>query len=197
MGTWKSGPDSESQLDPEVARVAGATEHIVREYLDEKSGEKASALIVYGLAVTVFVHAPDVCYPAGGYQAVRGPIDRTITVPGVKGPVKYRWAIYMKRVGGISRYEESYYTFYHNGDWLTQVVGRWKSFRYQPGMLKVQIIHPVTSLSESGEGPCESLFAELVRQIDSRMHAGGPGPADAPAPAPTPDSPAPRANQPG
>jgi hypothetical protein len=192
MGTWQANEDSEDQLDKEVARFAGANEHIIRGYLDEKSSEKASALILYGLAGSVYLHTPEICYPSSGFQLVKGPIDREITVPGVKGPVQYRWAIYMKRVGGIRRYEEAYYTFRHNGDWLADVSSRWKRFRYQPGLFKIQIGHQVTSLGENGEGPCETLLAEIVRQLEGRLSAGGSGPADAPAPA----APAPGLKQP-
>ena len=171
IGTWQADQDSETFLDPDVARVAGASEHIVRGYLDEKSGEQATALVLYGLAAASF-HTPDICYPAAGYQVVKGPIDRSITVPGVKEPVRYRWAIYTKREGGVNRYEEAYFTFLHHGDWMPDAADRWKMFRYHPGLFKVQISHAVSSLSESGEGPCESLLAEH-RPADQRP--GVPG----------------------
>ena len=70
-----------------MARIAGSSDHTVRTYLDEKSGEQASALILYGKAAVVFAHTPEFCYPAAGYQAVRGPVDGTITLPGVTEPV--------------------------------------------------------------------------------------------------------------
>jgi hypothetical protein len=177
-GSWQAGEGSETQLDPDVARIAGSTDHIVRSYLDEKSGEQASALILYGMAATVFAHTPEACYPSAGYQLVKGPVDGTITLPDAKEPVRYRWAIYVKRVAGISRYEEAYYTFRHNGEWLPDIAGRWKMFRYHPSIFKVQIAHPVSSLSESGKGgACELLLTELVRQIEERLTAGGPGQA--------------------
>jgi hypothetical protein len=182
--SWQASEGSDVQLDPDVARIAGSTDHIVRSYLDEKTGEQASVLILYGPAAVVFAHTPDVCYPAAGYQRIKGPIDGSITVPGVKDPVRYRWAIYMKRVGGINRYEEAYYTFRHNGEWMPDVSGRWKSFRYHPGLFKIQIVHPVASLSESGDGPCQPMLAEFVRQVDSRLSAGGPARTDTPPPAP-------------
>ena len=79
-------------------------------------------------------------------------------MPGVKEPVRYRWAIYTKREGGVNRYEEAYFTFLHDGDWVPDAADRWKMFRYHPGLFKVQISHAVSSLSENGEGPCESLL---------------------------------------
>jgi hypothetical protein len=120
-------------------------------------------------------------YPATGHRLVKGPIDRTITVPGLAVPLRYRWAIYAKQVGGISRYEESYYTFQHKGDWLPDAADRWKMFRYDPGVYKIQISREVSSLSEDGEGPCESLLADIVRQINDRSSPPGPGKDRTPA----------------
>lgn len=200
-GSWQAGQGSETQLDPDVARIAGSTDHIVRNYLDEKSGEQASALVLYGMAATVFAHTPEACYPSAGYQLVKGPVDGTITLPGAKEPVSYRWAIYVKRVAGISRYEEAIYTFRHNGDWLPDIAGRWKMFRYHPGIFKIQIAHPVSNLSESGKGgACEQLLTEIVRQIEGRLTAGGPGQAATSAETPeaatvTPEAPARRREQ--
>jgi hypothetical protein len=183
-GTWQAGENSETQLNPDVARIAGSTDHVVRNYLDEKTGEQASILVLYGLAATVFAHTPEVCYPASGYQIVKGPVDGTLTVPGVTVPVRYRWAIYVKRNGGTYRYEEAYYTFLHNGEWLPDIAGRWKMFRYHPGIFKVQISHPVTNLTEDGKGtPCELLLTEIIRQVNEGLTAGRPG-AVASAPAP-------------
>jgi hypothetical protein len=174
LGGWQATEDSEIQLDPEVARFAGASDHIVRNYVD-KTGEEATALALYGLGTMVYLHTPEVCYPAAGYQFFRGPIDRSIEVPGLRQPVRYRWAIYMKRVGGISRYEEVYYSFLHHGDWLPDVSDRWKTFRYYPGLFKIQIGHAVSSLPEGPEGPCLPLLAEFARQISERITSAGSG----------------------
>jgi hypothetical protein len=172
MGTWRAAEGSEIHLDPEVALFAGASDHIVRDYIDEKTGERACALVLYGLGHQVSPHTPDICYPAAGYRLVKGPIDHSITVDGVNGPVRYRWAIYTKRVGRISRYEETYCTFLHRGDWLPETAtSRWKMFRYDPGLFKVQIARTVSGLSEGGKGPCEDLLKEIVAHISGRLPA--------------------------
>jgi hypothetical protein len=180
MGTWQM-TDAEVQLDPEVARFAGASEHVLRGYLDQKTGDQATALILYGEAGMVSLHLPDVCYPAAGYQLFRGPVDRTVEVPGVKGPVRYRWAIYVRRAGGVSRYEEVYHSFLHDGEWLTEASGRWKTFRYHPSIFKVQVAHPISGLDEGREGPALSLLTEFVRLISDRLGAARSGGTAAPA----------------
>lgn len=149
----------------------------MRGYADEKTGERASSLVLYGLATLVYMHTPDVCYPSAGFTLYKGPIDREIEVPGLKSPLRYRWAIYTKRIAGVSRYEESYWVFRHAGQWLPDVGDRWKTFRYQPGLFKIQISHPVVSFEEGGEGPCKALLVETAQQIETRLAADAVGPA--------------------
>src|SRR6185437_5622631 len=150
MDRWRADENAPSRLDPALARAAGASEYLVRDYVDEKSGERASALILYGLGKWVSNHTPELCYPAAGYELVKGPVDHAIEVPGLAEPVRYRWAIYSKRVGGVNHYEESYCTFQHRGEWRPDMSARWERniFRYNPGLLKVQISRPVFGLNE-------------------------------------------------
>src|SRR5262245_48463856 len=37
LGSWQCMEGSQAQLEPQVARVAGSSEHIIREYTEEKS----------------------------------------------------------------------------------------------------------------------------------------------------------------
>ncbi len=170
LGTWRFAEGTDIPLDPDVARFAGASDHIQRVYIDEKTGEQASVLVLYGLGRLVSPHTPDLCYTAKGYRAVRGPIDGSIAMPGITEPVRYRWAIYTKQTGHFSRYEETYVTFLHHGDWLPDAASaRWKMFRYDPGLFKVQIARNVSGLSDGGKGPCEDLLREIAAHINGRL----------------------------
>jgi len=171
MGRWRADAGTDLQLDPDVARFAGASEHVVRNFVDAQSGDQALALILYGLGTTVYLHVPEVCYPAAGYALFNGPIDHTISVKGMKEPVHYRWAIYTKRVDGVTRFEESYYTFEHGGIWKPDLSDRWKRFRYDPGVFKVQICRPISSLRDDADPAGEALLAELVKEINDRFPA--------------------------
>ena len=84
-------------------------------------------------------------------------------------------------MGGVVQFEEVYYSFLHHGDWLPNVADRWKTFRYYPGLFKVQIAHTATSLNEGGGGPSLELLTEFVRRINERLAAarsasGSPSP---------------------
>ena len=84
IGDWESNPGADGQLDDQVARIAGSNDMIVRTYLDKKNGDKVTTLSIYGRAEKVFGHSPDACYPAAGYQLVKGPVDREMSVPGMR-----------------------------------------------------------------------------------------------------------------
>lgn len=177
MGTWQDIDDKEIQLDPQIARIAGASSHITRNYMDPKTGERAVVLALYGPCGDAFGHIPENCYPAAGYKPFKGPIDGEIRIPGLKQPVRYRWAIYAKREGDISRLEEVYHTFLYNGDWLPDVADRWKMFRYHPSLFKIQVAHPITGgLPEPGEGPIPELLSRFVREIQDRLAKSAPEP---------------------
>jgi Protein of unknown function (DUF3485) len=168
LGSWHAIEGSDVRLDPEVAQVAGSSDHLARTYRDEKSGELVAVLVLYGLAHQVFGHTPEVCYLAAGYHGVVGPIDRQLHMEGLIDPVRFRTAIFTKRVGGIGQYAEIYHSFLFNGQWLPEAASRYKLFRYYPGIFRILLQRDVAALSTE-DSPTESLFKELVREINSRV----------------------------
>jgi hypothetical protein len=193
LGTWHRVEGSESQLEPEVALTAGSSDHIICEYVDEKNGERVSALVLYGLAETVFAHTPDSCYPGQGYRAVVEPEDRRVVIPGMKTPVQCRAAVYAKKDGSVIRYEEVYYTFFHNREWIPDLESRWKSFRYHPSTFKIQLQRRVSAIGFE-DSSSEALLGVLAQYIDERTKAnpdGGTTNTRAPAQVPPPTTPVP------
>ena len=125
-------------------------------------------LILYGTANSVFGHSPEVCYPANGYQLVMPPADHQFSDSTSPFPMRFRSAFFSKNDGATNRYEEVYYTFRHNEQWLPEVANQWKLFRYHPGMFKVLLQRPTTDLSTENS-PTESLLREIVREVNVRI----------------------------
>ena len=187
LGDWEANPKDDGTLDDKVARIAGSSDYIMRTYLDKKTGDNLTALVIYGRSVLVHGHSPEICYPTAGYQLVKGPVDREISAPGVNGKVRYRWSIYLKRVGGVASYQETYHVFYYNGEWLPDTTDQWKSFRYHPSMFRILLDHSISGLSDSANRSVEDMLSGLIGETNSRMSPPKAGSSkDAPAVAASP-----------
>src|SRR5262245_15137090 len=182
MGGWQWIEGSESQLEPEVARTAGSSDNILRDYVNEKTADRIAVMALYGLATTVLAHAPDICYPGQGYRVVMPPEDRPLSIPGLKAPAVCRAAIYAKKVGPSERYEVVYHTFYHNGQWVPELASHWKSFRYHPGAFKIQLQRTISGQLTLEDGPSESLLSQLIQEINRHTSPNPGGAADPAAP---------------
>jgi hypothetical protein len=172
MGSWHAVEGSDGKLDPDIARLAGSTDHIIRTYEDKKTGEQVTALVLYGLADSVFGHIPEICYPASGFQQSVASVNQQFSIPGSTTSVQYRSACFTKSLSmvGIGQSEEAEvcYTFRHNGEWLPELASRWKSFRYHPAMFKIQLQRRASGLAIQDK-VTESLLSHLVQEIDSRV----------------------------
>jgi len=166
VGSWRALEGVEATLDPEVARIAGSSDHILRSYVNDKTGDRASVLVLYGLATLVWGHTPEACYPAVGFHPLAAARDVPITLEDGKS-VPFREALYGKSRAGAASYHEVYYSFRNAGEWRTEMAGQWKRFRTHPGMFKIQIERRVKSADLDDEA-CRDLLAGLVEEIEKR-----------------------------
>jgi len=168
LGSWHAeGP--EETLEPDIARIAGASDHLIRTYVDKTSGESAVVMIIYGLAYKVWPHIPDVCYPANGFRLVPPPEDIPIKIPGTTNTALFRRQNFVKIKAGQSDYREIYHSLRNAGEWGIDMSKNWKFFRYHPGMFKVQVQHQGLSSGQKGEqDSMKQLLGLIVREIDGR-----------------------------
>jgi Protein of unknown function (DUF3485) len=142
---WHALPDTEAVLDPQIARVAGSVDSLVRVYRDDLTGVAVTVLVLYGRAETITRHTPQVCYPSAGYGLVDG--GEVISVPTNTGaggvPAAFLGLVFAKK-GGMGDREEVYYSFRHEDQWTPGVEGNWRALRYSPGAFKIQVQRKVT-----------------------------------------------------
>ncbi len=162
LGSWRMKEGSDETLEPDIARIAGASDHLIRTYIDEKSGESAVVMIIYGLATKVFPHVPEVCYPANGFRLVRSPEDIVIDVPDTARQVPFRKQEFVQIKSGQRDSREVYHSFRNAGEWGIDQAKNWKIFRYRPGMFKVQVQHQGFSSGVKGENDSERLLLGMI-----------------------------------
>ncbi len=158
LGPWKG---IETKLDPTIARATGANQIVTRRYVNQDTGSTIDMILLYGPAVEMYVHAPEVCYPAAGYAQVAGPDLRPIP----SGPSKtapFKSLVYSKGEGGPGELQEVYYSWWYHGGWSPDV-GKQKHFERIPSMYKVHLARRVTAGEKRDVGnPCESFLNELL-----------------------------------
>jgi hypothetical protein len=170
LGSWRAKEGSEATLEPDIARIAGANDYLIRTYVDERSGESALVMIIYGLAHRVWPHVPDVCYPANGLKQVSPSNDMDIPVLGTTTKARFRMQSFARYKPGERDYRVVYHSFRYAGDWGLDMGRNWKFFRYHPGMFKVQVqLQGSSSGHESENESVNQLLEQIVGEIDRRV----------------------------
>jgi hypothetical protein len=169
LGEWQVVEGSETTLDPEVARIAGCSDHVIRTYNNIATGQSVAVVILFGPAQKVFAHHPAVCYPAAGYQPVAETLSRTISC-GTGPAAEFFSQVYAKQRDPRQRRQEVYFSFRHADRWAPEPQRFWKNFRHNPSMFKIQAQRLVAE-SERRElnNPTEQFLALLLPEIERRI----------------------------
>ena len=145
-----------------------------RIYVDEKTGQTAVVMILYGLAEVVWPHAPEVCYPSQGFAPVVSPSrdqDFLISVPDSATKALFREQHFRKTRAGQVDYRIVYHSFLNAGQWGFDVAKNWKLFRYHPGMFKVQVQRQAGTAGGRKRVLSEELLGRIVQEIERHAPA--------------------------
>jgi EpsI family protein len=173
LGTWRAVEGSEAVLDPEIAKVAGSTDHMIRTYANDK-GTQITVLVLYGPADAVWGHTPDICYPASGFGTLVAPRNVQVPLGDSSRSVTFREGVYGRPQAEGNEFHEVYYSFLNAGEWRPNMDDRWKRFRYFPGMFKIQIERRVKAVGLE-DSPSPGLLANLVKEIETRSRTAEAG----------------------
>ena len=170
LGPWRAfGEDR--VLEAEILEIAGASDYLNRVYVDERTGQVLSVLVVFGPAEEIVGHSPAVCYPAVGYEPSAVEKDAPLDVPGEPDPV-LRSCIYTQGQGATLDLQEVYWSFRHEGVWTPTSNGTRKTFRSHPAMFKVQVERFVGPAETRGaNNPSEELLKLLIPEIEAKIAA--------------------------
>ena len=184
LGDWKG---EATKIDPQIAKATGAEQIVTRRYVNGNTGVSVDVILLYGPAVDMYIHVPEVCYPAAGYASMGDPAVREI----IAGPYKalFRSVVYGKGEGAAAELQEVYYSWWRNGVWSPDL-GQQKQYERIPSMYKVHVSRLVTDRERRDVGnPCESIIRELLPQMERRIATSSAMPAPTSTPASTPTSP--------
>ena len=164
VGPWRMIDGSESQLDAKIAQIAGASDHIVRSYINEMTGDTTQVLILYGLANQLFAHTPEVCYPSAGYLGIEEMNDFDLDK---QKHIRYRAGFFKKNDIQVEEYVEVVYSFRFANEWTPDVSRKWKEFRAHPGMFKIQLARRVSEF-DLDKSPNVKFLSDLIKEVEKR-----------------------------
>jgi len=177
FGPWKG---EDTPLDPVIARGTGADQVVTRRYTNQNTGVRVDAILLFGPAVEMYIHMPELCYPKAGFALAAGPEE--VRVKTGSGPdATFRELVYAKGEGGLTNYQEVIYSWRYNGKW-TPNVGVQKHFERISGMYKVHVARSITEqelksrpLGPEGveaDNPCRVFLDQLLPLFSAKL----PGP---------------------
>ena len=174
IGSWRMVGE-ERTLPEETLQIAGCSDYISRQYIDDRIGVTLLVLVAFGPAERVFGHSPLACFPAVGYERVAGPRRRMVaagsdTLPDEDG-APFDALVYSRPNGGAADLVEVYYSFRHAGLWSPTAASTSKQFRHRPAMFKIQVERPIVpgEVAAEQESPTEEFLAALVPIIERRL----------------------------
>lgn len=171
LGRWKG---SSTKLDEQIARTTGADQIVTRRYVNQDTGASVDMIVLYGPAALVYLHSPEICYPAAGFNSVGGE-DREVIYDDHRAP--FRALVYSKGEGSQADLQEVYFAWWYNGHW-TPNIGKQKQFERIPGMFKVHLARRTAAGEKRDVGnPCESLLQALLPEMERRMGASRTNPS--------------------
>lgn len=164
VGPWQG---EAAKLDEQIARATGATDHIVRRYVNQETGVRVDVIVLYGPATSVFIHRPEVCYPSAGYEVAAAPSERNVNAGDLLAP--FRALVYLRGEGGQTERQEVYYSWRYNGRWSPDV-GTFKQLERIPGMYKVHVARLVTDHEKRDvANPSEAFLQEFLPALEQRV----------------------------
>lgn len=173
IGAWRAVEGTESALEPQISRIAGSVDSLVRAYVEQNTGVVVTVLILYGRAEQVVLHTPEVCYPAAGYAQTDDVFD--VALPSQPIPSAFRSLIFRREGGTNPIREEVYYAFRHDGQWSPSLQGNWRKLRFSPAVFKVQIRRPLADKERRvPKNLSEQFLIPLVQELEKRITAVRP-----------------------
>ncbi len=168
---WKIVPGGDRTLDPLTTRITGATEHVMRTYVDELTGVTLSVLILFGPAEPVLPHTPQVCYPSCGFTSTEESTIRNLKGrDGAATNDQFRTGGYAKSGGRAMLREVVYHSFRLDGPWSPDIGAGKKFPRKNPGIFKVQVQRRVAEGERRDDSePIENFLARLIPEIERRI----------------------------
>jgi hypothetical protein len=81
-GDWEPAAAPAQKIDEETLTIGGIKEYLHHGYVNPKTGEQVSVLVVCGRGGPIAAHTPEVCYGSAGFRRGREPVPTGVEAGG-------------------------------------------------------------------------------------------------------------------
>jgi hypothetical protein len=156
LGDWDG---QQGELDERQLAVADASGHVLRHYVNRRTGAALTVLLLCGRPGPISVHLPEVCYRAVGYEPVGGRVK--CPAPGQGGEF---WALSLRKERSAVPEENLRVLYAWNaaGKWEASESPRLAYARH-PALYKVLVVRQMARADEALEDdPAVEFLRDLL-----------------------------------
>jgi hypothetical protein len=161
LGDWDGQADS---LDERQLAAADVSGHLLRRYVNRRTGAVVSVLLLCGRPGPISVHLPEVCYRGTGYEQAGG---RTRYSAGQAGELWVRR--FEKQQSAAPERLRVFYAWNATGKWEAAESPR-TTFARHPALYKLYVIRPMVRDEEPlEEDPAVEFLRVLLPALDKAL----------------------------
>jgi hypothetical protein len=155
MGEW----DGQDQaVDDRTLTAAQASGVMSRRFVNRRTGNVLTVLIVCGRPGPVSVHTPDICYRGAGYEELG---QRRLHVLRSEGTPEFWVSDFQKRDGAVPTYMRIFYSWSGTGAWRAPTNPR-LAFARNSSLFKLYVVRQLSKPEESIEDDPTPEFLNLL-----------------------------------
>jgi hypothetical protein len=163
IGSWK-GTDME--LDPRVVRQAELRGHLLRRYVQPRTGEIVTVLAVCGRPGPVSVHTPEVCYGGAGFAPATPKAHFRLEAETSTLPADFWSERYQKVGAAIPEQLQIYYAWNAGKGWVAVDNPRFH-FPAARALYKIYVVRTLPRIDEPAEkDPIPDFLRLLLPELD-------------------------------
>jgi hypothetical protein len=162
LGDWTGQP---LEFDVEAHARAGIAGGLLRRFVDRRTGEAVSLLIVCGRPGPISVHTPEVCYAGAGYEVVEARTRSHIPLGADASPAEF-WRIRLRKVRSIvPEFLDVHYAWSATGAWQAPDRDPRFEFAWYPSLYKLYVVRRSDPTGTPGPDPGLAFLRALLPEL--------------------------------
>lgn len=167
IGDWQGQP---LELDREQLEQGEIDGYLARRYVDRKTGQAISILLVCGLPGPIAEHTPDVCYGGSGYDLTAESAQWSAPSESSQTPPAFQVGTFLKAGSIPPQALRIFWAWKADGSWQAPTDPR-LAFATQPALYKLYVIRELKSPAEGIEDDPAATFlrATLLPELEKTL----------------------------